>query len=76
MDSLEQLLQERDTIIEELRANVMRAQQKMKQATDLKRAMNFEICDRIHLKLQLYRQKSIATRHCEKLAALFMGRLR
>lgn len=74
VDSLHTLLVERDAILDELKANLARAQVRMKHFADLKRKEeNFEVGDRVLLKLQPYRQQSLAKRSNEKLAARFYG---
>lgn len=69
--SIEEMLQERDAILDDLRCNLTRAQQKMKIDADLKRRdVHFEVGERVFLKLQPYRQSSLATRRYERLEAI------
>lgn len=73
-DSLEEVLQERDLVIAELQMNLIKAQQRMKMNADRKRREeSFEVGDLVYLKLQPYRQKSLAQRPSEKLSARFCG---
>lgn len=66
--SLDELLQERDAILDDLRYNLVRAQQVMKTAADGKRRDDsFEVDDWVFLKLQPYRQRSLAKRPFDKL---------
>lgn len=64
--SLEAQLQERDAILDDLRVNLLRAQQKMRQGADSKRReLQLEVGELVYLKLQPYRQGSLAKRPCE-----------
>lgn len=72
--SLEESLLERDFMSDELRINLLRAQQRMKDLADRKRRdEEFNVGDIVYLKLQPYRHKSLARRPFEKLAARFYG---
>ncbi|CAO2826301.1 unnamed protein product [Amaranthus hypochondriacus] len=74
VESLDQLLSERDAIIDELHFNLAQAQQMMKFYADKnRRELSFEEGDMVYLKLQPYRQRSLATRLNEKLAPRFYG---
>lgn len=74
VDQVEEWLQERDYMLDELRLNLFRAQQVMRKYADQKRRHeNFEVGEKVFLKLQPYRQKSLAIRPNEKLAARFYG---
>lgn len=53
MGSVEELLQERNCILDKLKLNSLRAQQIMKHNEDNKRREeNFKVCDLVFLKLQ------------------------
>lgn len=74
VDSLESMLQERDAILDDLHFNLIKAQQVMNAAADKKRRdVSFDINDRVYIKLQPYRQQSLARRPYEKLAPRFYG---
>lgn len=74
VSSVEETLRERDAILDDLRVNLLRAQQKMKNDADKKRrAESFEVGDMVFLKLQPYRQRSLARKPFEKLASKFYG---
>jgi ribosomal protein L21E len=74
VDSLDQLLHERDAILDDLKYHLIRAQHRMKKQADLKRRdVNFEEGDLVYLKLQPYRQQSLARRPCDKLSSRFYG---
>lgn len=71
---IEQLLQERDGILDEIQFNLVRAQQIMKHYADTKRCeLSFDEGNLVFLKLQPYRQKSLAARPNAKLAPRFFG---
>lgn len=66
--SIEQQLQERDAILDELKSHLLRAQAKMKKTTDRhRREVHFELPDMVYLKLQPYRRRSLAKKVNEKL---------
>ena len=74
MSSVEQLLIERDEILDDLHMHLLCAQQKMKLQVDKKRHHEeFDVGDQVLLKLRPYRQKSLAKRHFEKLVARYYG---
>ncbi|XP_048627868.1 uncharacterized protein LOC125596911 [Brassica napus] len=71
---LEEKLLERDAMIELLREHLHKAQQTMKNRADgRRREVEFEVGDKVFLKLRPYRQHTLARRSNEKLAARFYG---
>ena len=77
MSSVEEQLIERDAILDDLKAHLMKSQHKMKLYEDgKKRDVNFEVEDKVYLKLQPYRQNSLAKRTNDKLAARYYGPFR
>lgn len=74
VDSLESLLVEREAVLDDLRTNLIKAQQRMsKYANQHRREEMFEVGDQVYLKLQPRRQQSLAKRPFEKLAPRFYG---
>ena len=74
VDSIEQLLRERDALLDEFYTQLLMDQNKMRQAANSKRRREaFEVGDVVFLKLQPYRQQSLARRSCDKLAARIYG---
>lgn len=74
VDNLEASLLLRDAILDDLKYNLLRAQQIMKKAADNhRRYEELIVWEKAYLKLQPYRQKSLAKRPFEKLAAHFYG---
>lgn len=74
VDSLEELLRERDIILDEIKLYLSQSQQRMRLMADKKRRpLEFQVGDLVFLKLQPYRQKSLARRPFEKLAPRFYG---
>ncbi|PHT37368.1 hypothetical protein CQW23_25068 [Capsicum baccatum] len=73
-EMVDRSLAARETIIELLRLHMHRAQQRMKDIADKHRSERlFEISDWVYLKLQPYRQVSLAARTFPKLAAKYYG---
>ena len=69
-----QLLQERMRISGSLKDHLTKAQQRMKFFADQQRTeRSFAVGDWVFLKLQPYRQQTVAIRKCLKLAARFYG---
>lgn len=73
-DSLEEMLKERDAILDDLHFHLMRAKHNMELATNSKRSkVHFDIGDKVFLKLQPYSQRSLAKRPYKKLVARYYG---
>lgn len=54
--SLEEMLKEREDILDDLKYHLIKAQQRMKRAADCKRREEvFEVGEQVYLKLQPYR---------------------
>ncbi|KAF8393178.1 hypothetical protein HHK36_021419 [Tetracentron sinense] len=71
---VDQLLADRNAILDDLRMHLLRAQQRMKMQADNKRHHEeFNEGDLVFLKLRPYRQRSLAQRKYEKLAARYYG---
>lgn len=68
---LEEQLVAHDEMLKFLRSNLLKAQSRMKSQPDSKRRdMSFQVGDAVLLRLQPYRQKSLAKRTNEKLSPL------
>ncbi|XP_020674596.2 uncharacterized protein LOC110093899 [Dendrobium catenatum] len=74
ISSVEHYLEERDNVLEELKKHLLRVQQIMKKQTDSHRMdMQFEMGEKVFLKLRPYKHKSVANRRNEKLAQMYFG---
>ncbi|KAD7477187.1 hypothetical protein E3N88_00323 [Mikania micrantha] len=63
-----------DQMLQLLRANLQKAQDRMKSQLDQqRRELNFNVGDAVFLRIQPYRQKSLAKRRFEKLSPRFYG---
>jgi hypothetical protein len=72
--NLQQLLIERDTIIQQLKTNLANAQAFMKKFADRKRRiLEFKVGDSVLVKLQPYRQHSMVLRKNQKLGLKYFG---
>ncbi|GJR70322.1 putative nucleotidyltransferase, ribonuclease H [Tanacetum coccineum] len=71
---LEQQLVDRDDMLKLIRHNLHKAQDRMRQQANSKRHdISFEVGDYVFLKIQPYRQRSLAKRRYEKLSPCFFG---
>lgn len=74
MSAVEQQLLELDQILDESKAQLLRAQAKMKSRADSKRRdVQFHTGDLVYLKIRPKHWKTLATRDNEKLAPRFYG---
>lgn len=65
---------ERDQLLQQLKANLQKAQQTMKTQADRKQTdVSLEIGDQVLVKLQPYRQNSVAVRKNQKLGMRYFG---
>lgn len=74
VEAVEELLLERDALLKTLRENLRQAQLRMEnQANQKRREVEFEIGERVWLKLQPYRQHTMKKRASQKLALRYFG---
>ncbi|KAK6244845.1 hypothetical protein QUC31_011254 [Theobroma cacao] len=74
LDAVDQALQSRDMILKSLRQNMLHAQHKMKTIYDSKHHdIEFQVGDKVLLRLQPYRQLSLANRRHQQLLPKFYG---
>jgi hypothetical protein len=72
--AVDELLRTREQILALLQQNIQQAQQRMKKFADLRRSeRTLEVNQQVYLRLQPYRQTSVATRRALKLAPRFYG---
>ena len=71
---LDEMLEEREVVLESVKHNLLRAQALMKNNADKhRRELEFAVGDKVYLKLRPYRQQSVSRRLFQKLAARFYG---
>ena len=74
VEAVDRSLQAREAAIKLLRFHLHRAQHRMKQQEDKGRSdRQFQVGDLVYVKLQPYRQKTVANRACLKLSAKYFG---
>lgn len=68
------MVQQRASVMQSLKDHLGKAQNRIKQFADLKRSERaFQIGDMVFLKLQSYRQQTVAVRTCLKLCSKYFG---
>lgn len=74
VEAVDVILQQRDSMLQQLRHNLFAAQNRMKTQYDRShRMLEFNVGDFVLLRLQPYRQSSLAARKNQKLAAKYYG---
>jgi len=74
VQAVEEYLQDRDSLLRDLRRNLRLAQERMtSHANQRRREVSFEVGDYVYLKLQPYRQTIVAFRSSLKLSPQFYG---
>lgn len=72
--ALQEIMQERDVVLSQLKSNLLKAQTCMKKYADKKRRqVEFNIGDMVLVKLQPYRQHSLTLRQNQKLGMRYFG---
>ncbi|XP_060965128.1 transposon Tf2-1 polyprotein [Cannabis sativa] len=75
--TVDQMLEDRDSFLDDLKMHLLRAQHRMKTTADShRREVHFAVGDLVFVKLRPYRQKTLAVRRNEKLAARYYGPFR
>ncbi|KAJ0436024.1 putative nucleotidyltransferase, Ribonuclease H [Helianthus annuus] len=74
VQAVEELLVDRDKLLNDLRSNLLVARDRMKSKADAKRReVEFSVGDMVYLKLQPYRQSTVALRLSAKVGPKFFG---
>ena len=74
VSSVEHMLEEHNAVLEELKLNLHKAQDRMRATANRKRCEeHYDVGDLVYLKLQPYSQKSLAKRRNEKLSQRYYG---
>jgi hypothetical protein len=77
VEAVDEVLRNREQIIRLLQHNIKQAQQRMKKYADLHRSeQEFEVAQEVYLRLQPYRQTTVAHRRALKLSPRFYGPFR
>jgi len=77
VEAVDEVLRNRKQILNLLQQNIKQAQQRMKKFADLKRTeREFEVGQYVYLRLQSYRQSTVAHRRSFKLSPRFYGPFR
>jgi hypothetical protein len=77
VEAVDEVLRNREQILNLLQQNIQQAQQRMKKFADLRRTeREFEVGQYVYLRLQPYRQASVAHRRSLKLSPRFYGPFR
>ena len=72
LDSVDMWLKERDAIFDELKFSLLRTRHGMKWADLKRREVPLNVGDLVFLKIQPYRQQTLARRSCDKLSLATM----